>query len=346
MAAGDDKRKIRVLVVDDSPTFRAALSLALESDPDIVIAGQAGDGMQALEMLRRVKPDVVTMDVMMPVLDGLEASQRMLAEQPLPIVLMSTLARSHEQRMALNALRLGVVEVINKPVLAGPGGRAGIAAVSKLVRAAASVRVGPSVARHAPKPAAEARPSGAVDLIAIAASTGGPPALEKLLAALPRKFPPIVVAQHLAPSFSRGFADWLQSATSREVEMVEGRRPLRRSCIFVPGENQHLRVRLGEVEAVAAGEGELAPNADVLFRSLARYYGAGCVGVVLTGMGDDGAEGLKLMLQAGSWTIAQDRETSVVYGMPRAAVEARACKEVLPLNEIAVRLRELLEAAP
>jgi two-component system chemotaxis response regulator CheB len=183
-----------------------------------------------------------------------------------------------------------------------------------------------------------------VELIAIAASTGGPPALEEILASLPATIPPVVIAQHLAPSFARGFADWLCGVTRRQVLTVTSGQPLVGGRIYVAGENQHLLVRPGYVEGVSAKANELAPNADLLFQSLAAALGANALGLVLTGMGSDGAIGLKAMRGAGAWTIAQDRDSSVVYGMPRAAAEAGASCEVLALDGIAPRIAQMLNA--
>jgi len=340
-----EEQKIKVLVVDDSPTFRAALSIALETDPSISVIGQAADGKAAVALCEQLNPDVVTMDVVMPVLDGIEASKLILAQRPIPILLMSTLARSEEQRMALNALRLGVVDVTNKPVLAGSGGQHGIAQVIRLVKAAAEVEV--SVRPRSGRYHVLADPvKRNLDLIAIAASTGGPPALERVLGLLPPEFPPIVIAQHLAPSFARGFADWLSGAIARPVVPVVATEPLRPGIIYVSGEKQHIVVRHGYVRDKSVGPGELAPNADLLFQSACASYGPRVLGVVLTGMGNDGAVGLKALRDAGAWTIGQDRDSSVVYGMPRVAAEAGACCEVISLDEIAGRINGLLGAGP
>jgi two-component system chemotaxis response regulator CheB len=331
-----------VLLVDDSGAFRAALAIALAADPTIEVVGQASDGEEALALVERLRPHVVTMDVVMPKMDGLEASKRILASsRPIPIILMSTLARSDEQRLALNALRLGVVDVINKPVLAGSAAAASIASVIRLVKAAADVQVSPRPRSGRIKISTGEELRG-VELIAIAASTGGPPALEKVLGVLPAVFPPVVVAQHLAPSFAAGFADWLSSSIKRYVVTVAFPERIKPSTIYVAGESSHVRVTDGTVEPVACGHTELAPNADVLFHSVADAYGARAVGIVLTGMGNDGAVGLRAMKDAGAWTIGQDADSSVVYGMPRVAWEANACTEQLSLDLIGARMLALL----
>jgi two-component system chemotaxis response regulator CheB len=337
------ERTIRVLIVDDSAAFRAALALALDSDEQIEVVGQAGNGTEAIALAEKLRPDVITMDVVMPVCDGLEAAARILAMRPLPIVLLSTLARSDEQRMALNALRLGVVDVTNKPTLAGPGGAAGIAQMIRLVKAAAEVELG---ARSHPQRQRVLSEPGqrTLEVIAIAASTGGPPTLERILGGLPASTPPVVIAQHLAPSFARGFADWLSGVTGRQVLPVTAAQLMVRGRIYIAGENQHIRVRAGYVEGLSAGADDLAPRGDLLFQSVATALGPNALGLVLTGMGSDGATGLKAMRAAGAWTIAQDHGSSVVYGMPRAAAEAGACCEVLALDEIPPRISGMIHA--
>jgi two-component system, chemotaxis family, protein-glutamate methylesterase/glutaminase len=335
-------KRVRLLIVDDSAAFRAALAAALARDAELEIVGQAGDGEEALRLVDRLQPDVVTMDVVMPKLDGLEASKRILAsDKPLPIILMSTLARSEEQRVALNALRLGVMDVTNKPVLVGEGAAAAIAGIARLIKAAAHLSVAPR-RRSGRFKLPSLSPERKLELIAVAASTGGPPALEEILGKLPPNFPPIVVAQHLAPSFAAGFADWLGGSLGRTVVPVTFMQPLDANTIYVAGESSHIRVRAGRVEPLRCGHTELAPNADVLFTSVAETYRERALGIVLTGMGNDGAIGLMAMKQAGAWTIAQDSDSSVVYGMPRVAWEAGACSEQLALELVGARIAALL----
>jgi two-component system chemotaxis response regulator CheB len=328
-------RRIRVLIVDDSASFRTALAIAIASDPDVEVVGQAANGNEALTMARRLQPDVITLDAIMPSLDGPEVARRLLAERQVAIILMSALARSDEQRGALNALRLGVVDIVDKPTLVGPKAARSIAAVLRLIKAASEIVFTPRAAR---KPSAAAALARSFEVVAMAASTGGPPALERVLMLLPQRFPPLIVAQHLAPSFARSFAQWLASASGRQVISVTDRLPLARSTVYVAAETRHLRLTEGAVEGVAATENEVAPNADVLFQSAATAYGARALGVVLTGMGSDGAVGLLAMRQKGAWTIGQDVRTSTVFGMPRAAEERGACCEMLPLDDIAGRI--------
>jgi two-component system chemotaxis response regulator CheB len=311
----------RVLLVDDSAAFRAGLARALESDPAIRVVGEAGDGRAALALAVERRPDVITMDVIMPKMDGIEASRAIMASCPRPIVLMSSLAGDGEQRAALSALRLGVVDVTGKPVLVGPTAEAQVASVARLVKAAAAVQVARPPRRA--RPGAAREPTGeTAALVAVAASTGGPTALEQVLGRLGPGSPPVVVAQHLADGFARGFAGWLGDSLRRPVRLVVAPEPLRDGTIYLAAERRHLIVRAGMVDAPPARPGELCPNGDRLLAAAAACYGASAVGVVLTGMGSDGAAGLLAMRDAGAPTLAQDRASSVVWGMPRAAAEA------------------------
>jgi two-component system chemotaxis response regulator CheB len=337
--------KIRVLIVHDNPAFRLAMSVALGSDPEVEVVGRATGGKEAVELVPVVRPDVITMDVLMPNLDGTEAAKLILENHAIPILLMTSLARTDEGRMAFNSMRLGVVDVLNKPVLSGPGASAAAAELIRMVKAATrvDVRVRPRSGRyHRATAEMPRRPT----VITIAASTGGPPALERLLQFLPASFPPIVVAQHLARDFTRGFAGWLELAAGRPVVTVEVSDPLVPGNIYIPGESRHIRLRPGAVDAVDCDNEALAPSADLLFQSAASAYGRAALGIVLSGMGEDGAIGLKAMRAQGAWTIGQDRDTATVYGMPKAAADANALSEVLSLDEIAERLVSVAGVVP
>jgi two-component system chemotaxis response regulator CheB len=340
MTIGPRTGKIRVLLVDDSATFRSALAYRLQSEPDMEVVGQAQDGQEAVMLVDRLAPDVVTMDVMMPRLDGVEASRRILEKKATAILLMSTLARSDEQRMALNALRLGVVDVINKPVLSGADATASLAHVLRLIRAAAEVEV--SRFPHSPSQRVQKSSARDVKLIAIAASTGGPPAIEQILRRIPPMSPPVVIAQHLAPTFARGFAEWLSIAIACPVVEVVAPVAMARGNVYLPGERRHLIVRQGFCESKVAEESEIAPNADLLLHSVSTAYDRDAVGIILSGMGEDGAVGLKAMRAAGAWTIGQDRDSSTVYGMPQSASRLGACCEVLAIDKIGERVLSLV----
>ncbi len=329
-----------VVVVDDSASFRAALVSALERNPELKVMGEARTGREAIELVNTLKPDVVTMDVVMPEMSGIDATRTIMELSPVPVLLLTTLARSEEQTQALHAMKLGVVDVVAKPSFAA-GGEPQVQELVRRVRAMAEVRVvrrRTSVVAKGQLPRVGPRE---IEVVAVATSTGGPPALERLFAGIPRPFPPVVVAQHLAPSFAQGFARWLQKATGRKVVTVTRREALKQDVVYVAGEQAHLLLSPGHVESLPAGVGQLAPDANMLLRSAATSYGDRAVGVVLTGMGRDGAEGLLAMKLQGAWTIAQDEASSVVYGMPRVALEVGASCEVLGIDDIPIRLVEI-----
>jgi chemotaxis response regulator CheB len=320
-------------VVDDSASFRAALARALAREESIEIVGQADDGKSAIAAARSLRPDVVLMDVLMPELGGIAATKRIMATAPVPIVLMSNIARTDEQRAAFTALGSGAIDVINKPVLVGLGAPASVAALVSTLQIAATANV---------SRAARAQPRGSiasvarrVEIVAIAASTGGPPAIAQVLAARGSQGAPVVIAQHLAPSFARGFADWLGGVVPCRVVYVERPRPLQHGVAYVAADGNHLVVSRGMVSLAPARKTELSPSADLLFRSVAEAYREQALGIVLTGMGTDGAVGLRAIRLAGGWTIGQDADSSTVFGMPAAAAAADACCAVQSLDEIA-----------
>jgi two-component system chemotaxis response regulator CheB len=254
--------------------------------------------------------------------------------------MLTTLARDEEQRIAFRALELGVVEICAKPVLAGEAGLQGAADVIRRVRAAATAQLRP--AWDAPAPPVNTSGSLPIELIVVASSTGGPQTLVRLLERLGSSIPPLVVAQHLPAGFTNGFAEWLAQASGRRVRVATGRHPLERDTVWLGAEGHHLEVRVDHVEAIASPSGELAPSGDRLLRSAAAF-GRTAIGMVLTGMGQDGAQGLLAMRRAGSYTLAQDAASSVVYGMPAAARDG-AC-EVLSLEAIAARCVTLCHRA-
>lgn len=350
-------RKIRVLVVDDSAIVRKVLADVLNQQPDIEVAGTAPDAFVARDKIVALRPDVITLDVEMPRMDGLTFLEKLMKHYPLPVIVVSSLTQN-STRAALEALSRGAVDVLAKP--GGPYSVADLRDdLPQRVRAAAAARLR---AAPAPAPAAQRNPApmavsapvvrtghAAHHLIAIGASTGGTVAIERVLSALPASMPPIVIAQHIPPGFSATFAQRLNKVCAIEVKEAEGGETL--SCgmaVVAPG-NRHL-----EVERIPGGGWRTRlhngpkvcyqrPSVDVLFRSVARAAGAQSTGVLLTGMGADGAAGLLEMRRAGAGTIAQNEDTCVVYGMPREAVRLGGVQHVLPLDEIA---GVLLKRAP
>ncbi len=331
----------RVLVVDDSAIVRKVLSSILATEPDIEVVGTAPDPYVARDKILSLHPDVLTLDIEMPRMDGLTFLDRLMRHHPMPVIVISSLTQ-HSTRAALEALHRGAVEVLPKP--GGPYSVGDLKeALPRRIRAAAQARF--PVAASAPSAPVVHTPVCASSLIAIGASTGGTQAVEAVLRALPRESPPVVIVQHIPAMFSLAFAERLERLCTIGVREAADGDPLRPGLALVAPGNRHLtveaaadggwRARLGDGPKVRYQR----PSVDVLFQSVAANVGASATGVILTGMGNDGAEGLLAMRRAGARTIAQDESTCVVYGMPREAVAAGAVERILPLGAIASGLR-------
>jgi len=342
--------RIRVLVVDDSATQRAALVAALEGDPALVVAGWAGNGAEAVRAAALLRPDVITMDLQMPVMDGLEATRRIMRETPTPIVMVTAHLRPDEQSLALEAIEAGVLTVVPTP---GPSPRA-VAKLVDVVKSMSQVKVirrwTPERLRAGGQAPLQPAPGGSSTpprVVGIGASTGGPPALLQILSPLPRAFaPPVLVVQHIAAGFEGGLVDWLGRQCALPVELAVAGRRLDRPGILIAPPGQHLVVRAGAIALVGdAPVGAHRPSATALFQSLAAEYGPRAVGVLLTGMGDDGAAGLRDMKRRGATTIAQDEASSVVHAMPAAAIALGVVDRVLSPPEIAQALLALARVA-
>ena len=326
--------KIRVLVVDDSPTMRAILRTWLERDDGIAVVGEAGDPYEAREAVKALSPDVITLDVNMPRMDGLEFLEKLMRLRPTPVIMVSTEVAAGAAA-AVEALAVGAFDCVAKPAHGNIAEALGDLALK--VRAAAEAPRGtlraPRV-RHAPT--VDFRPNGRI--VAIGASTGGVDALTALLSAFPANCPPTVVVQHMPASFTRSFAQRLDTHCAARVAEAWSGAPLEPGRIYIaPGGSMHLEVHGRQHLTCQLVPGEPRsghrPSVDVLFESVARL-GVRTAGVILTGMGRDGAEGLLRMRQAGARTFGQDARSSLVYGMPRAAVEAGAVEQQLDLDAI------------
>jgi two-component system chemotaxis response regulator CheB len=346
------ERRIRVLVAEDSLTVRELLVAILESDPEIQVVGQAKDGAEAVALAERLKPDVITMDVQMPVLDGLEATKEIMVRAPTPIVIVSSSESRPELRRSFDAMRAGALMVLEKPedprspLFDGRRER-----FLEMIKAMSRVKV---VRRHAvkPRPRAGARSGvlpGAIEVVAIAASTGGPAALQKLLGALPRDFEvPILLVQHFAVGFVEGFAAWLAGGTLLRVKVAEQGESLAPRTVYVAPDHHHLGVTRSGHVALSDSEpvGGHRPAADFLFHSVAAAYGQAVLGVVLTGMGRDGAAGAARIHESGGIVLAQDEATSVVFGMNREAIESGAVSAIHPIENLGFAIVTQVRGAP
>ncbi|MFZ5441104.1 MAG: chemotaxis-specific protein-glutamate methyltransferase CheB [Myxococcota bacterium] len=334
-------RRIRVLVADDSVTARSALVELLGAEADLEVVGEAADGLEVLRLTETLAPDVVTMDVQMPRMNGLEAIQRLMATHPVRIVVICALGNDALVDLSLRATALGALEVLPKP-----SGTEDLRSWGR--KAAATVRLMasiPVVTRHRP---ALARGAGReLAAIAIAASTGGPAALVEILRALPASFPvPLLVAQHMARGFTAGLVRWLAASSRLTVRAAaSGERPAP-GHVYVAPDGTDLEVDASGVLLVTPNPGDLCPSGDRLLRSVAATFGRRAAGLVLTGMGADGAAGLLAIRDVGGLTWAQDEQSSVVYGMPAAAVRAGAVQQQLALDAIAPTLRLVCQSVP
>jgi two-component system chemotaxis response regulator CheB len=333
--------RIKVLIVDDSAIVRKILSEALSADPGIEVVGTAPDPIVALEKIERLRPDVLTLDVEMPRMDGLTFLKQLMATRPMPVIMISSLGHA-SSRVAVEALQYGAVEVIAKP-----GGPYSVGDLQRdlphKIRAAAGVRIA-ALTRATPPPSpngtAKVNRSDPAAIIALGASTGGTEALRQVLLQLPKDCPPIVVVQHIPAVFSRAFAERLDGCCQMHVKEAEDGDEIGWGRALIAPGNFHLTIRRhgnGYRAVVATGPPVCyqRPAVDVLFESVAREAGKHATGALLTGMGSDGAKGLLQMKQAGARTIAQDEQSCVVFGMPREAIQLGAAARVLPLQQIA-----------
>jgi two-component system chemotaxis response regulator CheB len=342
-------RKIRVLIVDDSAVVRRTLSSLLESDPEIEVMATAADPFVAADRMNDEIPDVITLDIEMPRMDGLTFLRKIMTQHPIPVVICSSLADEGAQS-TLKALEYGAVEIITKPRL---GTRQFLeesrTTICEAVKAAGRARVGALHREHVVEPkltadailpqATHAMAETTEKVIAVGASTGGTEALRSLLEPLPADAPGIVIVQHMPELLTRAFANRLNGLCAITVKEAESNDTvLRGHALIAPGNHHMLLRRSGARYFVEIKDGPLVcrhrPSVDVLFRSAARYAGPNAVGVILTGMGDDGARGMLEMKQAGAYNIAQDEATSVVFGMPKEAIKLNGVDKVMALSGI------------
>lgn len=343
---------IRVLLVEDSVVQREILRRMLGADSAFTIVGEARNGKEAVRMVEEHRPDVVLMDIHMPDMDGVEATREIMQRFPVPIVVASATLKKHDLDMGVEALNAGAVTVIAKPKGAvllhldkiAADLRAALQAASRLQMKPAGRRAA-GRKKEAKSQSTRRIPAAAVQAIGICVSTGGPPVLTEILAALPRPFPiPILLVQHITQGFEASFAAWLAGRTGQSVAVAEDGQRLAAGVWLAPT-GKHLT--LANSRFLALPEQKPAdihcPSGNPLFRSLAKYFGASALGILLTGMGDDGANGLFELKQAGGTTIIQDEASSFIWGMPKAAKDLQAASYELNPKEIALFMAEMAQ---
>jgi two-component system, chemotaxis family, protein-glutamate methylesterase/glutaminase len=351
-------KKIRVLVVEDSATVRKRLIDILGAEPDIELVGEAEDGKRAIELCLQARPDIITMDMMLPVMSGLAATEYIMAHCPTPILVVSASTNRGELFKIYEALAAGAVDVLEKPACEEAAGAwerrfIGMVKLTAKIRVITHPRARlTAFATRTPRTAAPAIDAAKFerpyDLVAIGASTGGPGAVLEILRSLPARFRlPILLVLHINEPFGMALADWLDAQTNRPVHHAQDGMPVESAAgqvVVAPGD-RHLVVRNGRLYLTRDAQRHFCrPSVDVLFESVAAEYGASAAACLLTGMGRDGALGLLKIRQAGGLTIAQDETTSVVYGMPREAAILGAAAHVLRLDEIGGCLAALQQA--
>jgi two-component system chemotaxis response regulator CheB len=333
-------KPVRVLVADDSEIFRELLSRIIASEAGFEVVAAAGDGNTAAAMARDLKPDVITMDLNMPDADGFSGIARIMAETPTPILVLTA---DRQEVVGFRALSLGALDILEKPAAS-----VDLADYGQLLRSRLRLLAGVKVIRHlrglrgrrGAVPAAKGR----AEAIVIGASLGGPRALATLLRGLTREFPaPVAIVQHIADGFTEGLASWLAQESRLEVREAEDGEVLQPGRVLLAPTGKHLVLGQGVAHlSDAPAVDTFKPSVTPLFLSAARAYGSRCCGVILTGMGRDGAEGMKVLKESGAYTIAQDEASSAVFGMPRAAIELGAVDRILPLDEIPRALLEVV----
>ncbi len=345
--------RIRVLVAEDSMTVRRRLCEILSADPGIEVVGEAADGKRAIELCRELRPHIITMDMMMPVMSGLAATEFIMAHFPTPIVIVSSSTNRGELFKTYEALAAGAIDVLEKP--SGGDDEAWVGHFLSTVKLVSRIKpithprarlmgYGRGLATTPASPSPDQR----IRIVGIGASTGGPAAIVDVLKALPADFPlPVLIVMHLGQPFATAFAEWLDGQTTHRVAYAQDGDSLASATgkVIMAPPDLHMEVSSGRVWLTATPERHFCrPSVDVLFESLAREYGASAAACLLTGMGRDGATGLLEIRRAGGVTMAQDEATSVVYGMPREAVLLGAAQRVLPINEIGSALASLSPA--
>lgn len=333
---------MRIAIVNDMPLAVEALRRALAFEPAHQLVWVARNGAEAVQLCAENTPDLILMDLIMPIMDGVEATRRIMAETPCAIVIV-TVDRQQNVHRVFEAMGHGALDVVDTPAVGGGNPQE---AAAPLLRKILNIGwlIGDKAPLTRPAPTPQRSSASRQRLVAIGSSAGGPAALEVLLKGLPRDFSAaIVLVQHVDQVFAAGMAEWLAGASGLDVRLAREGEPPQSGAVLLAGTNHHIRLlKNGTLAYTAEPVNEIyRPSIDVFFESVANYWNGDAVGVLLTGMGRDGAQGLKLMRQQGYLTIAQDQHSSAVYGMPKAAAAIDAAVEIRPLERIAPRLLEI-----
>jgi two-component system chemotaxis response regulator CheB len=342
---------IRVLLVEDSQLTLVILRRILKSSPQIEVVGEARTGLEALELIPKVQPDVICTDLHMPQMDGLEFTSEVMALYPRPILVISSWVHEEDNPHVFQLLQAGALDIFPKP-------SAGLSTDNKLLNQELinkiQILAGVKVFKKKRKPPSQVKRLETFSsksylkpkIVAIGASTGGPQVINELFAQLPSDFPvPVICVQHICLGFLQGFIDWLATSCRLPIQIAQPRDTPKPGTIYFPPEQQHLELD-DKGRFICSNSPPLdghRPSVTVTFKSVAKFYGRATVGILLTGMGRDGAEGMQYIAQAGGLTIAQDEATSVIFGMPKEAIDLGAAKLILPIHAIAPRLLELLQ---
>lgn len=346
----DSKGIIRVLVVDDSPLICKVLTNILNLDPQILVAAIAHNGKEAVEILPQLKPDIVTMDIHMPVMDGFEATKHIMAYNPTPILVVSSSVFKLGMDKVFKAISFGALDVLDKSELEIAGGEKPGKALIEKIKFLSSIKVIhhplAKLQRERPVDILDVPEKKALDkIVAVVTSTGGPHALLNILKRFPKDFPcGIVIVQHITSGFVEGLVDWLDGECQLKVKIGRDSEEIRPGVAYVAPDSLHMRVGQGgriHLCDEPAYDGHI-PSGDVLLESVARVYGEGAVAVILTGMGRDGAMGMKAIKQMRGQTVAQDEKSCVVFGMPKVAIEMDVIDRILPLESIAEEIARML----
>jgi two-component system chemotaxis response regulator CheB len=340
---------IRVLVAEDSMVTREYLVHLLSQDPALLVVGTVQNGLEAVEQAEQLRPDVILMDVHMPVMNGYEATRQIMERVPTPIVMVSSSMSRDEVAVSFEALKAGALTVLDKP---GGVGHPDSAKTASQLREAVRLMAGVKVirrwqrrARSAAPPTLPARVNSNVQLIALGASTGGPTVIAEILGGLPGNLSvPILAVQHIAPGFAAGLAEWVGRGTALRVKLAESGETAQPGTVYLAPHGSQMGITKGKRIHLTDGpaENSFCPSVSHLFQSVAESFGQSAVGILLTGMGQDGAAGLLTLKQAGGMTIVQDEETSVIFGMPGEAVRLGAAQFVLSPRQISGLLRGLI----